>query len=41
MFNNKFGLKADFGYNTSNEVVQKFDLNTIEQTYKLLQTWEE
>jgi OOP family OmpA-OmpF porin len=36
MFNNKFGLKADFGYNNFKDgVTQVFDLNIIEQTYKL------
>jgi OOP family OmpA-OmpF porin len=40
MFSNKFGLKADFGYNNFKDAGSgKFDLN-IEQTYKLLQTWD-
>jgi hypothetical protein len=43
MFNNKFGIKADFGYNsfTNGDDSKVLILNTTEQTYKLLQTWEE
>jgi OOP family OmpA-OmpF porin len=37
MFNNKFGLKADFGYNNFKDGVFKIlTQNIIEQTYKLL-----
>jgi hypothetical protein len=42
MFNNKFGVKADLVTITSKmEVIQEvLTQNIIEQTYKLLQTWE-
>jgi hypothetical protein len=42
MFNNKFGVKADFGYNNFKDGSDSKVLtqNIIEQLYKLLQTWE-
>jgi OOP family OmpA-OmpF porin len=40
MFNNKFGLKADFGYNSFKEGENSMDLiqNTTELIYKQLLT---
>jgi hypothetical protein len=36
MFNNKFGIKADFGYNSFSVTIQKVLIqNTTEQIYKL------